>query len=145
MIRITPLTPWQFLFRHLNFNHELLMTASCLWARTFPSTHNFQLAVKANIDQGPMNLTLKENVQHILALSSILLLKPCRTHEDHEFIDLHTCERLQAHIVTTDFNTRHLNFPQRDQIFGGEYCKTNSCLGVLGKMHAPKMTGQRTR
>lgn len=74
--------------------------------------HKFQLAVKAMIDQEPMTLTLEEHVQHILALSGILLLKPGRTHADlHRHIDLDTCDRLLNHILTSILIIRHHIFP----------------------------------
>lgn len=74
--------------------------------------HKFQLTVKATIDQESMTLTFEEHVQHILALSGILLLKPGRPHADlHEHIDLDTCDRLQNHILTSILITRHHIFP----------------------------------
>ncbi|KAG1085187.1 hypothetical protein G6F42_021493 [Rhizopus arrhizus] len=74
--------------------------------------HKFQLTVKATIDQESMTLTFEEYVQHILALSGILLLKPGRPHADlHEHIDLDTCDRLQNHILTSILITRHHIFP----------------------------------
>ncbi|GAN08404.1 hypothetical protein MAM1_0203d07915 [Mucor ambiguus] len=75
--------------------------------------HKFQLAVKATIDQEPTTLLMLEaHVQHILALSGILLLKPGRTHADlHRHIDLDTCDRLLNHILTSILITRHHIFP----------------------------------
>ncbi|CEG81444.1 hypothetical protein RMATCC62417_15649 [Rhizopus microsporus] len=74
--------------------------------------HNFQLAVTAKIDQNSMTLTLEGHVQHILALSGILLLKPGRTHADlHQHIDLDTCDRLLDHILTSNLITRRHVFP----------------------------------
>ncbi|EPB86826.1 hypothetical protein HMPREF1544_06351 [Mucor circinelloides 1006PhL] len=56
--------------------------------------YEFQLPIKRKTDS-KVHLTLEENVQHILALSSILLLKPARTHVDlHEYISLNTCDAL---------------------------------------------------
>lgn len=72
--------------------------------------YDFQLSIKRRIDS-KQQLTLEENVQHILALSSILLLKPARTHADlHEFISLQTCDAFAAHILTSNNITGH-KFP----------------------------------
>ncbi|PHZ14348.1 uncharacterized protein RHIMIDRAFT_117296 [Rhizopus microsporus ATCC 52813] len=50
-------------------------------------------------------------MQHILALSSVLLLKPARTHEDlHRYIDLNTCEGLRRHILSKQ-QTAYQPFP----------------------------------
>ncbi|ORX55693.1 hypothetical protein DM01DRAFT_247548, partial [Hesseltinella vesiculosa] len=43
--------------------------------------HEFRSSVKTIIDK-PRLLTYESNVQHVLALSSILLLKPSRTDSD---------------------------------------------------------------
>ncbi|KAI7873803.1 hypothetical protein K492DRAFT_117310, partial [Lichtheimia hyalospora FSU 10163] len=43
--------------------------------------YDFQLDIKNRL-QGDITITIEEHVQHLLALSSILLLKPGRTHED---------------------------------------------------------------
>ncbi|KAI8080887.1 hypothetical protein BDF21DRAFT_317903, partial [Thamnidium elegans] len=43
--------------------------------------HEFRHYVKTIIDE-PRLLTYESRVQHVLALSSILLLKPCRTNSD---------------------------------------------------------------
>ncbi|KAI9033647.1 hypothetical protein CLU79DRAFT_692054 [Phycomyces nitens] len=72
--------------------------------------HEFQLSVKKSIDSKE-HLTLEENVQHILAFSSILLLKTGRTHADlHEYISLNTCDALGAHILTSNNIAPH-KFP----------------------------------
>lgn len=64
--------------------------------------HDFQLQVKRRLDENK-HLTLEENVQHLLALSSILLLKPGRTHTDlHEHITLNQCENLLIHILNSN-------------------------------------------
>lgn len=86
--------------------------------------HNFQLAVKAKINQDPMSLTLEEHVQHILALSGILLLKPARTHADlHQHIDLDICDRLLDHILTNHLITRRHVFPSDIKDSVGEIVK----------------------
>ncbi|CEP14353.1 hypothetical protein [Parasitella parasitica] len=63
---------------------------------------DFQLQVKRRLNENK-HLTLEENVQHILALSSILLLKPGRTHTDiHEHITFNQCENLLIHILNSN-------------------------------------------
>lgn len=63
---------------------------------------NFQLQVKRRLNENK-HLTLEENVQHLLALSSILLLKPGRTHMDiHEHITFNQCENLLIHILNSN-------------------------------------------
>ncbi|KAG2206527.1 hypothetical protein INT47_008544 [Mucor saturninus] len=63
---------------------------------------NFQLQVKRRLNQNK-HLTLEENVQHLLALSSILLLKPGRTHTDiHKHITFSQCENLRVHILNSN-------------------------------------------
>ncbi|KAI8370052.1 hypothetical protein EDC96DRAFT_440283, partial [Choanephora cucurbitarum] len=60
---------------------------------------NFKQDVINHIQQG-IAITVEEHVQHLLALSSILLLKPARTHRDlHKHIDLNTCDALCQHII----------------------------------------------
>ncbi|KAI9487034.1 MAG: hypothetical protein EXX96DRAFT_614831 [Benjaminiella poitrasii] len=55
--------------------------------------------------------TIEEHMQHILALSSVLLLEPARTHEDlHKHIDLNICEGLRRHILSKQ-QTVHQSFP----------------------------------
>ncbi|PHZ11989.1 uncharacterized protein RHIMIDRAFT_292165 [Rhizopus microsporus ATCC 52813] len=72
--------------------------------------HEFQLSIKRKIDCKE-HLTLEENVQHILALPPILLLKPARTHADlHEYISLNTFDALAAHILTSN-SIAHHKFP----------------------------------
>ncbi|KAI8374348.1 uncharacterized protein BYT42DRAFT_499316 [Radiomyces spectabilis] len=72
--------------------------------------HEFQLFIKRKINRKE-HLTMEENVQHILALSHILLLKPARTHADlHEYISLNTCDALAAHILTSNSIVNH-KFP----------------------------------
>lgn len=64
--------------------------------------HDFQLQVKRRLIENK-HLTLEENVQHLLALSSILLLKPGRTHTDiHEHITFNQCENLRIHILNSN-------------------------------------------
>ncbi|KAG1054433.1 hypothetical protein G6F43_003565 [Rhizopus delemar] len=56
--------------------------------------HDFRHYVKTIIDE-PHLLTCESHVQHVLALSSILLLKPSRTNSDlHQFIGREICEGL---------------------------------------------------
>ncbi|KAI9008938.1 hypothetical protein CLU79DRAFT_498955 [Phycomyces nitens] len=72
--------------------------------------HNFQLEIKRRLNENK-HLTLEENVQHILALSSILLLKPGRTHTDiHEHITFNQCENLLIHILNSNGITSQM-FP----------------------------------
>ncbi|RCI02738.1 hypothetical protein CU098_011620, partial [Rhizopus stolonifer] len=72
--------------------------------------HEFQLSINRKIDCKE-HLTLEENLQHILALSSILLLKSARTHADlHEYVSLNTCNALAAHILISN-NFAHHKFP----------------------------------
>lgn len=52
-----------------------------------------------NIQQGN-TFSIEEHVQHLLALSSILFLKPARTHSDLlKHIDLNTCDAICQHII----------------------------------------------
>ena len=61
--------------------------------------YSFKQDVNNHIQQG-IAITVEEHVQHLLALSSILLLKPARTHKDlHKHIDLNTCDALCQHII----------------------------------------------
>lgn len=61
--------------------------------------YSFKQDVSNHIQQG-IATTVEEHVQHLLALSSILLLKPARTHKDlHKHIDLNTCDALCQHII----------------------------------------------
>lgn len=61
--------------------------------------YSFKQDVINHIQQG-IAITVEEQVQHLLALSSILLLKPARTHRDlHKHIDLNTCDALCQHII----------------------------------------------
>lgn len=61
--------------------------------------HSFKQDVNSRIQQD-IAITIEEHVQHLLALSSILLLKPARTHKDlHKHIDLNTCDALCQHII----------------------------------------------
>jgi hypothetical protein len=72
--------------------------------------HDFQLQVKRRLNENK-HLTLVENVQHLLALSSILLLKPGRTHTDiHEHITFNQCENLLIHILNSNGITSQM-FP----------------------------------
>ncbi|CEI97536.1 hypothetical protein RMCBS344292_11667 [Rhizopus microsporus] len=72
--------------------------------------HDFQLQVKRRLNENK-HLTLEENVQHLLALSSILLLKPGRTHTDiHEHITFNQCENLLIHILNSNGITSQM-FP----------------------------------
>lgn len=61
--------------------------------------HSFKQDVNSRIQQD-IAFTAEEHVQHLLALSSILLLKPARAHKDwHKHIDLSTCDALCQHII----------------------------------------------
>ncbi|KAI8646620.1 hypothetical protein BD408DRAFT_439996 [Parasitella parasitica] len=61
--------------------------------------YSFKQDENNHIQQGNI-ITVEEHVQHLLALSSILLLKPARTHKDlHKHIDLDTCDALCQHII----------------------------------------------
>ncbi|ORY99289.1 hypothetical protein BCR43DRAFT_489040 [Syncephalastrum racemosum] len=61
--------------------------------------HGFRLMVKAKLERKE-TLTYEGDVQHILALSSILLLKPDRTHPDlYKFLARDICGRLRAFMV----------------------------------------------
>ena len=56
--------------------------------------YTFQREVKAKLLQN-QHFTLEENVQHLLSLSFILLLKPGRTHTDlHQYISSKLCDRM---------------------------------------------------
>ncbi|CEG63709.1 hypothetical protein RMATCC62417_00814 [Rhizopus microsporus] len=105
--------------------------------------HNFQLAAKAKINQDPMSLTLEEHVQHILALSGILLLKPARTHADlHQHTDLDICHRLLDHILTSHLITRRHVFPSDIKDSVGEIVKR---IVDLGPLDLPTYTEPYTR
>jgi len=55
--------------------------------------------------------TIEEHMQHILALSSVLLLKPACTHENlHRHTDLNTCEGLRRLILSKQ-QTAYRPFP----------------------------------
>jgi hypothetical protein len=55
--------------------------------------------VKTIIDE-PRLLTYETHVQQVLALSSILLLKPSRTHSDiYKYIEREKCESLIEYLV----------------------------------------------
>ncbi|KAG1449571.1 hypothetical protein G6F46_001755 [Rhizopus delemar] len=72
--------------------------------------HDFQLQIKRRLDENK-HLTLEENVQHLLTLSSILLLKPGRTHTDlHEHITLNQCKNLLIHLLNSNGITSQM-FP----------------------------------
>lgn len=72
--------------------------------------HSFKKEVNNSIQQG-ITITVEEHLQHLLALSSILLLKPARTHKDlHAYIDLNTCDELCHHIIENHKTTNQL-FP----------------------------------
>lgn len=59
----------------------------------------FMQDINSNIQQCNA-FTIEENVQHLLALSSILLLKPARIHSDlHKHIDMNTCDALCQNII----------------------------------------------
>ncbi|KAI8381159.1 uncharacterized protein BYT42DRAFT_634316 [Radiomyces spectabilis] len=50
--------------------------------------------------QQGINMSVEEHMQHLLALSCILLLKPACTHQDlHKHIDLNTCDTLCQQII----------------------------------------------
>ncbi|RCH77832.1 hypothetical protein CU098_004391, partial [Rhizopus stolonifer] len=56
--------------------------------------YEFQLDVQNRLREDAASI-IEEYMQHMLAFSSVLLLKPARTHEDlHKHIDLSTCEGL---------------------------------------------------
>ncbi|KAI7877302.1 uncharacterized protein EV154DRAFT_429430, partial [Mucor mucedo] len=72
--------------------------------------HSFRQDVNSRIQQD-IAFTVEEHVQHLLALSSILLLKPARTHKDlHKHIDLSTCDALCQHIIQSHKMTNQ-SFP----------------------------------
>ncbi|CAO3702515.1 unnamed protein product [Rhizopus stolonifer] len=72
-------------------------------------SHEFQTFVSSNIKNS--TLTYADNAQYLLALSSILLLKPGRKHTDlHNFINLETCDALRRHLLEL-FKTEHIMFP----------------------------------
>ncbi|ORE00821.1 hypothetical protein BCV72DRAFT_96253 [Rhizopus microsporus var. microsporus] len=72
--------------------------------------YKFQLDVQSRLREDAA-FTIEEHMQHILALSSVLLLKPARTHEDlHRYIDLNTCEGLRRHILSKQ-QTAYQPFP----------------------------------
>ncbi|KAK4518417.1 uncharacterized protein ATC70_008634 [Mucor velutinosus] len=72
--------------------------------------YKFQLDAQSRLREDAA-FTIEEHMQHILALSSVLLLKPARTHEDlHRHIDLNTCEGLRRHILSKQ-QTAYQPFP----------------------------------
>ncbi|RCH83557.1 hypothetical protein CU097_002167, partial [Rhizopus azygosporus] len=72
--------------------------------------YGFQLDVPNRLQEG-IAITVEEHMQHILALSSVPLLKPARTHEDlNNRIDTNTCEALRRHILSEQ-QAVHLPFP----------------------------------
>ncbi|KAL7308711.1 hypothetical protein PS15m_011881 [Mucor circinelloides] len=74
-------------------------------------TIHFKQDVNNYIQQG-LPITVEEHVQHLLALSSILLLKSARTHKGlHKHIDLDTCGALCQHIIE-----KHKMTNQSDEI-----------------------------
>ncbi|ORY99290.1 hypothetical protein BCR43DRAFT_436279 [Syncephalastrum racemosum] len=61
--------------------------------------HRFQQAALETLDREEV-LDYEKHAQHVLALSSILLLKSNRTHPGLlEFLDIRTCERLRAFML----------------------------------------------
>ncbi|KAI9026004.1 hypothetical protein CLU79DRAFT_73926 [Phycomyces nitens] len=73
--------------------------------------HEFRHYVKTIIDE-PRLLTYESHVQHVLALSSILLLKPCRTNSDlHQFIGREICEGLIEYLLE-EYGIRSCEFDQ---------------------------------
>ncbi|KAG0162296.1 hypothetical protein DFQ30_002389, partial [Apophysomyces sp. BC1015] len=78
--------------------------------------YDFQLDVN-NLLQQDTATTIEEHVQHLLALSSVLLLKPGHTHEDlHKHIDLNTCEALRWHILSEQQGA-YLPFPAATKVW----------------------------
>lgn len=72
--------------------------------------YKFRLDVQSRLREDA-TFTIEEHMQHILALSSVLLLKPARTHEDlHRHIDINTCEGLRRHILSKK-QTAYQPFP----------------------------------
>lgn len=62
--------------------------------------YDFQVDMVNGLEEGAVT-TIEEHVQHILALSSVMLLKLECTHEDfHKRIDINTCEALRRHILS---------------------------------------------
>ncbi|PHZ09086.1 uncharacterized protein RHIMIDRAFT_263899 [Rhizopus microsporus ATCC 52813] len=73
--------------------------------------HEFSHYVKTIIDE-PRLLTYESHVQHVLALSSILLLKPSRTNSDlHQFIGREICEGLIGYLLE-GYGIRSCEFDQ---------------------------------
>jgi hypothetical protein len=73
--------------------------------------HEFRHYVKTIIDE-PRRLTYESHVQHVLALSSILLLKPSRTNSDlHQFIGREICEGLIEYLLE-EYGIRSCEFDQ---------------------------------
>ncbi|KAI8384411.1 uncharacterized protein BYT42DRAFT_544318 [Radiomyces spectabilis] len=73
--------------------------------------HEFRHHVKTIIDE-PRLLTYESHVQHVLALSSILLLKPSRTNSDlHQFIEPEICEDLIEYLLD-EYGIRSCEFDQ---------------------------------
>ncbi|KAI9282317.1 hypothetical protein BY458DRAFT_486626 [Sporodiniella umbellata] len=73
--------------------------------------HEFRHYVKTIIDE-PRLLTYESHVQHVLALSSVLLLKPCRTNSDlHQFIGREICEGLIEYLLE-EYGIRSCEFDQ---------------------------------
>ncbi|KAG1468010.1 hypothetical protein G6F56_004083 [Rhizopus delemar] len=61
--------------------------------------YSFKQDVNNHTQQG-IAIIVEEYVQHLLALSSILLLKPASTHKDlYKHIELNTCDALCQHII----------------------------------------------
>ncbi|ORX52444.1 hypothetical protein DM01DRAFT_1323629 [Hesseltinella vesiculosa] len=105
--------------------------------------HNFQLAVKGMLDYGPKKLTLEEHTQNILALSSILLLKPGRTHPDlHQHIDYDTCDQLLDHILRSHVKTQGHVFPDGIK---NSVEKIVKCIVDSEPLNLPAYTGNYTR
>ncbi|KAL0135343.1 hypothetical protein V8B55DRAFT_1343642, partial [Mucor lusitanicus] len=73
--------------------------------------HEFRHYVKTIIDE-PRLLTYESHVQHVLALSSILLLKPGRTDNDlHQFIGREICEGTIEYLLE-EYGIRSCEFDQ---------------------------------
>lgn len=67
--------------------------------------------MKTIIDE-PRLLTYESHDQHVLALSSILLLKPSRTNSDlHQFIGREICEDLIDYLLE-EYGIRSCEFDQ---------------------------------
>ncbi|KAL7329557.1 hypothetical protein PS15p_204635 [Mucor circinelloides] len=75
-----------------------------------PQPYKFQLDAQSRLREDAA-FTIEEHKQHISALSSVLLLKPARTHEDfHRHINLNACEGLRRHILSKQ-QTAYRPFP----------------------------------